>query len=508
MPRVSFAPSDARPTRLPINANQQDLETLTSRAWEALGYANEDDEFLYLHGGVISQLVKRDDSGPVIQVVKEARMQHLVARKARFFKGTGERQTPARPPKDLARDLLATPNPPLPPLERLVEVPVFAADGTLQEWGGYHRRSRTYYYPRSGFKLRPVPLRPSKFDLARANLILKDVLHDFPFASEADRANAVALCLLPFMRDLADGATPLHLIEKPKPGTGASLLAQVLTFPATGDWTPTMTEGRDEEEWRRRITSKLREAPVFVLIDNLQLRLASPALSAAITSPYWEDRILGSSTMARIPVRCIWIATGNNPALSDEIARRTIPIRLDARCPQPWRRSGFRHPDLPGFVAENWAGLVWAALVLIRAWLAADRPRGRKTLGGFERYSEAMGGVLGNAGIDGFLENQGRLHEQSQAEWLAFLAAWWDGHAERKVGVADLLPLVSALEEPLDLGPGDAQSRKVVLGKKLAANRDRHFEIATATGQVSVRLVVAGQRHNTRLWQLLEVKRP
>ena len=33
--------------------------------------------------------------------------------------------------------------------------------------------------------------------------------------------------LLPFVRELIDGPTPLHLIEKPTPGTGGTLLATV-----------------------------------------------------------------------------------------------------------------------------------------------------------------------------------------------------------------------------------------------------------------------------------------
>ena len=36
-----------------------------------------------------------------------------------------------------------------------------------------------------------------------------------------------------------------------------------------------MTEGRDEDEWRKRLTAKLRNSPQFLLIDNLHRRLDS-----------------------------------------------------------------------------------------------------------------------------------------------------------------------------------------------------------------------------------------
>jgi hypothetical protein len=90
-----------------------------------------------------------------------------------------------------------------------------------------------------------------------------------------------------------------------------------------------MVEGRDEDEWRKRLTAKLREIPSILLIDNLRRQLDASSVAAALTAPYWEDRVLGKSEMVRFPIRCVWIATGNNPQFSNEIARRMVRIRLD-----------------------------------------------------------------------------------------------------------------------------------------------------------------------------------
>jgi hypothetical protein len=155
---------------------------------------------------------------------------------------------------------------------------------------------------------------------------------------------------------MVDGPTPLHLIEKPTPGTGATLMVDAIATIHTGCGASVMTEGRDDEEWRKRITAKLRQVPSLVLIDNLRAELDSAALAAALTAPFWEDRILGASEMARLPIRCAWVATGNNPTSSHEIARRLVRIRLDARTDQPWRRGGFRHPDLMVWVRANARG--------------------------------------------------------------------------------------------------------------------------------------------------------
>src|SRR4029453_7625092 len=125
-----------------------------------------------------------------------------------------------------------------------------------------------------------------------------------------------------------------------------TLLADVLLWPALGRPIPVMAEGREEDEWRKRITAKLLASANVVFLDNLRRRLDSAAVSSAITAPAWEDRILGRSETQTVPVRCAWIASGNNPALSLEMTRRTVRIRLDAHTEEPWRRSDFRHADL------------------------------------------------------------------------------------------------------------------------------------------------------------------
>ena len=254
----------------------------------------------------------------------------------------------------------------------IVNTPVFGRNGTLLTAPGYHPDARLLYVPAPGFDVPPIPARPTPADVAAARaLICDELLGDFPFVSPAERAHAVALLLLGFLRGMVDGPTPLHLIEKPTPGTGATLMVDAIATILTGAGASVMTEGRDDDEWRKRVTAKLRQVPTILLIDNLRLKLDSSAVAAALTAPFWEDRILGQSEMARLPIRCLWIATGNNPEFSNEMARRLVRIRLDANVERPWQRAGFRHPDLMTWVRANRARLVAACLTLCQAWIAA-----------------------------------------------------------------------------------------------------------------------------------------
>jgi serine/threonine protein kinase len=306
--------------------------------------------------------------------------------------------------------------------------------------------------------------------------------------------------------ELLTGPTPLHLLEKPSPGTGATLLGDLITFLSLGYPITVMTEGRDEDEWRKRIFAKLRSGPPVVEIDNLRRRLDSAALSSAITAyPAWEDRLLGVSEVARVPVRCLWLATGSNPSISAEIARRTVRIRLDAKQDRPWLRKGFRHPKIREWAAQNRARLVASILTLVRAWLQAGRPPGEKTLGMFESWSEVIGGILVVARVPGFLGNLSELYEKSDAEgaaWRTFLAAWWEKHRTEEKTVNDLFPLAEEIGE-LQLGDGKDQSRKIRLGKLLSGQRDRVYGVKAENGEeVQLRIEQAGTTNRATKWAL------
>lgn len=490
-----------------INAGDQHLPRVSEAAWAALNAAN-DPPRLFRFGGLPARLDRDDDHGPPApRTLTEDRLRHELARAADWYK-SGEKSgtTPAAPPVAVVRDMLAAPRFPFPPLTAIIEAPAFAPDGSLPAGPGYHAAGRTYYAPAASLVVPAIPTDPTPAEIAAAReLIVADFLGDFPFTGEAERAHAVALLLLPFVRGLVAGPTPLHLIEKPSPGTGASLLADVLTRLATGRPVGAMAEGRDEDEWRKRITAKLRGAPAVVLLDNLRRRLDSATLSIALTAAEWTDRLLGTSDDLRLPVRCAWVATGNNPALSSEIARRTVRIRLDAQRDRPWLREGFRHPNLGGWTLDHRGELIGACLTLGQAWIAAGRPVPAEAtkLGSYEDWSRVLGGILDTAGVPGFLGNLAEFYEQTDTEGGAirgFLRAWWEQHHGAAVGVGDLFTVATAPESGLDLGDKGERSQRIKLGNRLKELRDRHYQLAD---DLTVRIADAGTAQRAQQWRLV-----
>ena len=400
---------------------------------------------------------------------------------------------------------MAHPEPPFPVITRIIRAPIFAADGSITVQPGYSPATRTYYAPAENFDVDPVPQKPTPEDVEFARDNIADILRDFPFVSESEHTHAVGLMILPFARELIDGPTPLHLIEKPAPGTGAGLLADVLTYPFLGTAAPVMAEGRDDDEWRKRITAKLKDANSIVLIDNVRRRIESSALSAAITCTVWEDRMFGQTAILRLPVKAVWLATANNAALSNEIARRTVRIRLDAKMDRAWLRDGFKYPNLREYVISERAKLTWCVLVLVKDWIIKGRPPGIKSIGTFEVWSNVIGGILENARFSDFLGNVEQLYEESDAEgeaWRQLVGAWWELHGTSEVGVSDLYNLIAPQEgEPIDIDLGNGKterSQKTRLGLLLRQNRDRQFD--------GKRIVTGRSVNNAQRWKLEQAK--
>lgn len=474
MPVVEVPESNDRPK---IDAGNNNLAQLAKEAWAAVVRWNNPPR-LFQRGGLITTIDISDAGEPSLAVVTESGMRGILARVAWWYRwaGKGDDRYPvdALPPIHVVKDMMAarehsgSEGMPLPVIARLVEAPVFGADGSLRTQPGYHEGSRTYYCNQDMVIDRPDP---DRLEEAKA-LLLDELLVDFPFVSESERAHAVAAILAPFVREMIDGPIPLHFIIAPSPGTGKSLLADAISIPATGRPAAVMTEGRDEDEWRKRITSILIAAPTYVLIDNVRRKLDSASLSAALTSTVWQDRILGRSELTKLPAKAVWLATGNNPAFTTEVARRTVRIRLDAKVARPWLRGGFRHEDLRTWAKANRERLIWAALTLIQAWIEAGQPNGTERLGQYEAWSQVMGGILHVCGIPGFLSNVEELYEMADeetSEWETFVIAWWDQFGERTVLVKDLFDLAEEQDVLLSVrGDGSERSQKIRLGKALS----------------------------------------
>ena len=478
---------EATPLRS-IQVNNRQLRDIIADAWSAIQSINDAKEpdgaerpFLFQNGGALVRIVGTNVHTR-IEALGDTAMYGILARSADWHNVTEEAVTAAPPSRDTARDMLVNPDPGLPPLDSVVRTPTFGKDAMLITTPGYHRSDALWMFPDNSLDIPEVSAKPTREQIASARALLVDeLLVDFPFVKESDRAHAIAAILLPFLRRMIAGLAPIHLIEAPTQGSGKGLLASLISIVSTGLAAEGRTVPENEDEVRKMITAELVTGRPIILLDNLSEKrvLESSALASVVTVPYWTDRLLGESEMLHLRNNALWLMTGNNPRLSAELGRRCVRLRIDPRIDMPWLRGGFRHPLITEWAQENRSALVHAALTLIQAWIAAGRPLHETRLGSFEKWSEVMGGVLDVAGIPGFLGNLNELYAASDGDgqlWREFTGAWWDEFRAVPKKVCDLTQFCEDRDLMQNvLGDGSTRSQQTRLGKALATKRDRVF---------------------------------
>ncbi len=459
----------------------------TARIDEAKGVVPAGLPLLFVRGGRVVGLL-RDKAGeaPRLNDLNATEMYGLLVRYGDWLRRRatedGVTYDATTPPFDVPQDLLAFPPRPLSSLDAVVSTPVFARDGSLVSTPGHHASESLWLHLDPSLGELHVPESPTAADVAGARgLLLEHLLFDFPFVDPSDRTHMIAALLLPFVRRLVTGCTPLHVVEAPTPGSGKGLLTNLLGVIATGAVCNGCTLPGEEEEVRKKLSAELAMGRPIVLLDNLPEKRVtdSATLASVLTSETWTDRLLGATRMLTLPNRAVWLCSANNPRFSLELVRRSVRIRIDPKQDMPWHRSGFRHDPILDWARDNRPKLVRALLTLIRAWVAAGRPAGKRSLGSFESWARVMGGVLEVAGIEGFLANSTAFYAEADEEgeaWRAFTRAWWEKFGPTPVRVLELNELCDVHELLVrERGDGPARSQQTKLGNLLRAKRDRVF---------------------------------
>lgn len=488
---------------LPTIIVQLPLASVAEQAWKALQQANEKRCYLFRRFSALVRLIEDPKSGQlIIEPLDAQKLLYELRRSANWVKLSKDNEwVLAEPPLQVAQDMLACPNPPLPFLSQLVGAPILVPSKTgkcrLLCVAGYDAESCIYLDPEAS--LPSVPDNPTPEDVQLAlKIIREEFLGEFSFKSEADEANAIALLLLPVARPLITGPTPLHLITAPVIGAGKTLLATVLML-AYSERFHLISPQRSGDEWRKTITSALLKGSFALILDNLYDLHHNADLATALTTGRWSDRLLGGNEMVDLAQDCIWIATANNPQLSDEFVRRCVHIRLDPKCENPAERQ-FKKPRLRQWVRENRSKLWWSILVLVNNWRAQGCPEWTgRPFGGFEEWAAIVGGILEANGIEGFLANATEFAEMVNPDrelWRHFVTLWAERFGEQPVSVSELLEIAKTAELPLK-GETD-KTQATSLGMMLARRHEQVFG--------DWQIVRHGVLHGRQMWRLKRVQ--
>jgi Bifunctional DNA primase/polymerase, N-terminal/Primase C terminal 2 (PriCT-2) len=338
------------------------------------------------------------------------------------------------------------------PLMAIVECPAMLGGGELLNVAGYHAGSGLLYEPAISFP--PVPDPPTLEDAHKAAQSLLATVADFPFVGAEDRAAWLAACLTPLCRHAINGPCPMFTATANSPGSGKTLLFDLISIVATGRDIAKTTLPDSEDEMRKRVTSIALEGDPMVLIDNVDGEIGGPTLDAALTSTSWKDRLLGRSAMTGdMPLNTIWFATGNQLGYKGDTVRRVVPIRLNTDLERPEERSDFQiSGPIRAYVTRERGRLVTAGLTILKAHHAAGSPDcGLKPLGGFEAWSMVVrNAVMWATRLDPLVTRAGLDANDAKAQERSAIVSGWAELPGSDVGltVAEALAFIEPSLSP------------------------------------------------------------
>lgn len=373
-------------------------ECLAEVSDEALGILLKDPSSgLYVRAGMLVRVVRdnarkirglsREPGQPVIEPVPLAWLRDRLGRAMRWVRITKDDvQRPVLVPKWVAENIISRDELPFPQLEGVIEAPTLRRDGSLLDQPGYDEATGLLFEPAHRFP--EIQISPSATEVEAAKARLLDLFTDFPFVAASDKSACFAAILTAAARHAINGPAPMFAIRATAPGSGKTLIADIISLLATGRPSAKMVAGKDDDETRKLILSIGLEGASVVLLDNIEGALGSSAFAAALTSTTFADRLLGVSKRVTVSLSSVtWLATGNNLTFKGDLGRRVVPIDLDAGVEHPEDRTDFKYPGLLVHVRAHRTSLLADALTCLRGYYDAGMPEhGKARMGSFESW--------------------------------------------------------------------------------------------------------------------------
>ena len=299
-----FRPLRGEPVRPEIHIRQE-LTPVTEEAISAV--ASRPDLAVYVRsrrlvtisrdGAMLRRGIRRASNAPVIVPIEQARMLGTLDQAAAWkrFSQRDQEWCTARPPNWVADQVLARLRWPFPYLEAVIETPTLRPDGSVLDQPGWDQETGLLFAPEDRIVWPAVPSNPTVDDVGSAVDALLDPVRDFPFVAGSDSAAYVAVVLSIIGRHLIEGPVPGFPIRAPAPGTGKTLLAEIIGLIATGRVPAAMSHTYQTDEFRKRVAALATDGAPIVLLENVSGSLGSDVLAGALTASEWRDRLLGKT---------------------------------------------------------------------------------------------------------------------------------------------------------------------------------------------------------------------
>lgn len=171
---------------------------------------------------------------------------------------------------------------------------------------------------------------PSSDQIRQALTVALGPWLGYQFTDPASAGGMVAAVFTAIVRPVLDIA-PAFMFDAAQYGAGKSKAACALGALVEGQRpgvTP-FSAASNDDELRKRLMAGAIAGERFHCVDNVSKRLDSSVLASVLTTGRITDRKLGVSENVNARIKALMTLTGANTALSAELLRRTVHIRID-----------------------------------------------------------------------------------------------------------------------------------------------------------------------------------
>lgn len=261
------------------------------------------------------------------------------------------------------------------PLSGIVEHPFIDDNWNLVEKDGYDTNTGLYACLHKKLKVKLID--PKK----AYEYLIKEVFAEFPFQTDLDATAAIGMFMSAVQRPyvIGDHGMPGYAIVSPKPSSGKTTLAQLLSYSIYNRPVAATGWSDNDEELGKHLLAILREGHSCVLFDNIKKDAAirSNELAKAMTSGTYSRRKLGSNETEEVPSSVLWLFTGNNIVFKGDFATRILPIRIVPMDERPEFRK-FNRKDVGQWAMDNRKKIISAILSIVMVGKGIDHSKFEK----------------------------------------------------------------------------------------------------------------------------------
>lgn len=347
---------------------------------------------VFMRGGAVVALVKRDDGLLALEILRPAAARSLFEKFARLFawRAGAKGELVLKPmtcPHDMADALLQSEEAGqlLPRVQGLINCPVLreSAGGLDVAGPGYDAATRLLI---TGGVMPPV------VELREAVRALTEIYAEFEFQSEGDRARAIASLITPALRvgGFLKGRVPADVAEADQSQSGKTYRQKIIAAIYNEKVSLVTSREGGVGSMDESLNQQLVAGRPFIQFDNFRGRFDSSHLEAFLTAEgSFPCRVPHRGEVTVPPENYFVFLTSNGVDTTRDFANRSNIIRIRKKPPgHEFKR--YPEGELLDHVRHWQAYYLGCVFAVLRTWHAQGKPRTPETRHDFREWVQVV----------------------------------------------------------------------------------------------------------------------